>query len=339
MLHRRFICPVGQGGFSIEKIEGFTVVFDCGSSTSSNMVKNCIDHLSDFLLDHVDILFISHFDMDHVNGIRSLLESTRVRRAVTPMIPRELRVAFNQYTNGAYEAIMRILTQEDLDLEVEEVGEQDGPRSYYNKGRKSIWEWTARSMMERSEFERVTEFLGTNGFDLHRLDDADYLEQEKTMVNEAFKKMFGGKGPNAKGLVVLSQKCKGVSTGICETWCGRHCCNRVIHIGDHKESSCLYVGDADLRNRQNNKRLKVFLQTHMNEKMLLLMQIPHHGSQYSIGARFEADFPARLYFLNDKDTVRLQKKTALFASLTSHGKLLLVSGVCSEGVSTETVIH
>ena len=69
IVHQRFIFPVGQGGFACETIGDHVVVYDCGSQTSNSMVESCIDHLST-ITDHVDILFISHFDTDHVNSLR-----------------------------------------------------------------------------------------------------------------------------------------------------------------------------------------------------------------------------------------------------------------------------
>lgn len=337
MLHQRFFCPVGQGGFSIEKIEGFTVVYDCGSLSSFNMVVNCIDHFSFSCFTHVDILYISHFDMDHVNGIRYLLDSVRVSLAVTPMIPQALRVSFNVYTGGAYGAMMELLRQRGRVEEVEEVGEEDSLHPYYSKG-KRIWEWIAKSMMDYPELSKVLAHLGTYGFSRNQLNNAELMEQEKERVNDAFKKVFGRKGPNAKGLVVLSQKCKDVVIEKCEVWHGGYCCGQDRQLGEYEESSCLYVGDADLRNIQYRKNLMTFMQTYKSEKMPLFMQIPHHGSPYNTGAHFETDFPAVLYFLNDKDSARLKKKPAFFASLMRQKKLLEVKDVCSDMVITRTVV-
>ena len=43
---KRFICLVGQGGFAIEHIVDYTVVYDCGSVFSPYMVSNSVYHLS-----------------------------------------------------------------------------------------------------------------------------------------------------------------------------------------------------------------------------------------------------------------------------------------------------
>ena len=72
--------------------------------------------------------------------------------------------------------------------------------------------------------------------------------------------------------------------------------------------------------------------------MLLLLQIPHHGSQYNIGAQFETDIAARYYFVNDVDTKRLQKSPGLFKSLTGQKKLLVSRGKCQNLIGTRTVV-
>ena len=82
-MHKRFIFPVGQGGFSIEKIDGFVVVYDCGSVSSPNAVEQSIDKIQQDT-DHVDVLFISHFDKDHVNGIKHLDRRCKIKNIIVP---------------------------------------------------------------------------------------------------------------------------------------------------------------------------------------------------------------------------------------------------------------
>lgn len=333
MRHERFIFPVGQGGFAGERIEDYVVVFDCGSISSTSMVESCIDRVYREI-DHVDLLFISHFDNDHVNGIRYLLSYLTVKRAVVSWIPKELRAAYGVYTNGAYTATMGLLR--DNNVEVEQIGEEE--RNEKNYGFQQIWEWIAKSMMTMDEFKKITANMQAAGIDVARLtSDPYYLENQRENVNTAFKDEFGAKGPNTKGLIMLSQKCAGVPKS--ETvidigcWLG---CGPFDRMGTFEETSCLYVGDADLKNKTNKKLVKDFLDNHRWEQLLLMMQIPHHGSQYNIGAQFETDFSARYYFVNDIDTKRLQKNVNLFKSLTSQKNLLVSRGLCMDLIRAKT---
>ena len=151
IIHQRFIFPVGQGGFACEMIGDYIVVYDCGSLTSNSMVESCIEYLST-ITNHVDILFISHFDTDHVNSIRYLVSSVLVKKAVMSLIPKELKAAYGAYTNGAYTSIVGLLTGNDIEI-IEVGGEEDSKHLIVYQ---DIWEWLAKSMMNKTEFASVT---------------------------------------------------------------------------------------------------------------------------------------------------------------------------------------
>ena len=125
----RYIRPVGQGGFSIERIDDFVTVFDCGSVSSPQVVEKWIGKLQSEV-DHVNVLFISHFDKDHVISIKYLLSKVSVLKVITPYIPTELRTAYSIYTNGAYSMIMQLFN--DRGVESEEVGKGEvNKKPYY----------------------------------------------------------------------------------------------------------------------------------------------------------------------------------------------------------------
>lgn len=72
--------PVGQGAFYSEEFLNnsdnnrilYTAVYDCGSNLKTTLKKRIEDerHI-------VDLLFISHFHEDHINGVETLLENNR----------------------------------------------------------------------------------------------------------------------------------------------------------------------------------------------------------------------------------------------------------------------
>ena len=71
----RVFAPVGQGAFYFERHnlfsgQTFTMVYDCGALYVSSSKKRVI---SSFLKDEIiDVLFISHFDYDHISLIPHL---------------------------------------------------------------------------------------------------------------------------------------------------------------------------------------------------------------------------------------------------------------------------
>lgn len=111
----RTIHPVGQGAFYSEVLRctksnrTFTVVYDCGSTNA----RVCPPILSDYLATCelvekckvIDILFISHFHCDHINGIKALIEAgVKIRNVVMPYIkPQILKdlESFEALTSGS----------------------------------------------------------------------------------------------------------------------------------------------------------------------------------------------------------------------------------------------
>jgi len=89
--------PVGQGAFYSEKHDGFNVVYDCGnwrnSKKATSVVKNSFK-----LNDVIDILFISHFDYDHVSKINVLVNNFKIRHVVMPLLhDEEINILTNIY--------------------------------------------------------------------------------------------------------------------------------------------------------------------------------------------------------------------------------------------------
>lgn len=100
----RTIHPVGQGAFYSERfydIPGgrpvFTVVYDCGSgigcnasSDAKSVIKRFANNLRMERRPVIDILFISHFHSDHINGIKELVKHVKIKNIIMPYMKREL---------------------------------------------------------------------------------------------------------------------------------------------------------------------------------------------------------------------------------------------------------
>lgn len=92
---RNFL-PVGQGAFYLERFETkgerINVVYDCGSLTNVKIVEKEIR--SNFSKgEKIEIVFISHVDQDHINGLEYLLKYCKVRNIVFPYTNREGKIA------------------------------------------------------------------------------------------------------------------------------------------------------------------------------------------------------------------------------------------------------
>lgn len=105
-MERRTFYPVGQGAFYSETHKlgdrTFTMVYDCGSSTlKKNEMKKIIE---DAFAENsvIDVLFISHFHADHVNGIELLAKRCEVKLVILPLITNEEMVLVNAINLSVY---------------------------------------------------------------------------------------------------------------------------------------------------------------------------------------------------------------------------------------------
>ena len=79
---RRILHPVGHGAFFTEqfwderKNRYFNVVYDCGGIRNKTILEEEINSSFEEN-EHIDMLFISHFDDDHVNGLATLANNGR----------------------------------------------------------------------------------------------------------------------------------------------------------------------------------------------------------------------------------------------------------------------
>ncbi len=89
--------PIGQGAFYTEVFKGgtnspFVTVYDCGSETAeASMDVSLNDQIDQFKSSlgsnpQIDLLFISHFHADHINGLNRLLSGIRVVKTIIPML-------------------------------------------------------------------------------------------------------------------------------------------------------------------------------------------------------------------------------------------------------------
>ena len=85
----RCFLPVGQGAFYLERFNfgdnRINVIYDCGSQTDIKILEGEIR--SNFEKDEdIEIVFISHVDRDHINGLEYLIKHCNVKNIVFPYI-------------------------------------------------------------------------------------------------------------------------------------------------------------------------------------------------------------------------------------------------------------
>ena len=100
--------PVGQGLFSCGKLytdknkKPFVWIYDCGTSSGEEKLTTAIDELND--IDEFDLVVISHFDKDHINGLEALLKNKKVKRLMLPFLSEEQKIGeLSIYCSGILE--------------------------------------------------------------------------------------------------------------------------------------------------------------------------------------------------------------------------------------------
>lgn len=95
VFHKRLF-PVGQGGFSLgglRESDGsllYSYVYDCGSDQLNALRREMDVAKSLFNIDekHIDVVYVSHLDSDHINGFDHLcqLVDNKIRKVVLPYL-------------------------------------------------------------------------------------------------------------------------------------------------------------------------------------------------------------------------------------------------------------
>lgn len=86
----RTIHPVGHGGFFTEEIcegnECYNMVYDSGTRNGTRLLEREINKVFN-RKQSVDLLFISHFDRDHVSGLKELARRNLLNSSAEVVMP------------------------------------------------------------------------------------------------------------------------------------------------------------------------------------------------------------------------------------------------------------
>lgn len=318
---KRTLHPVGQGAFFTEQFfnEGaekpfFNVVYDCGSFTDGNLktppeiLKNAISTVFS-TQDTINLLFISHFDGDYINGIQYLINEGYMDKHTIVIIPfkyaKTLSIlddsgnAYNQIAlliNELMNRNIHVVGIDDVDLSSEGEGRvvlyenlhtlnkiSNGARLVYrNDQGQEMWYYVPFLIKRKhSNFlDRFKVELENRGLTLDDLSDSNIIRNEFDTIREASQHSGKGKAINMHSLQLLS-----------------FCANL-----KKEESSCLYTGDTNLANRFYYDIELDFVNKTLNS--IGMMQIPHHGSKKNYPCLISLDDRVGCAFVNYQHNYR-----------------------------------
>lgn len=301
--------PIGQGAFYTEVFKSetdrpFVTVYDCGSETAETSMdvslNDQIDHFKSSLGSNpqIDLLFISHFHADHINGINRLLSGIRVKKTIIPMLewPTILLTRVRNYLRyyrsnpdiiEPADQIMRELYLSER-INKDRYGEvmivspnTDDDRGYEDQangaivrnGRRllsgnkiienSFWEYIPfNSISFNDPRSRALQdgLMRLGGVkDPAKLDLNTLLSNKLDDVEKEYQRAMGKGKHNQYSLVVESKPVDGV-----------------IPEPEPRLSDCVYFGDFEYK--QNNTLWDRFNKA-INYEGVGTVQVPHHGAK------------------------------------------------------------
>ncbi|WP_415884726.1 hypothetical protein ACMXYO_08625 [Neptuniibacter sp. QD37_6] len=307
----RVFHPVGQGGFFTEKVAGFRVAYDCGSVTSLTALHDQIDMFSDEIF---DVLFISHFDTDHVNGLVYFLENLTVKKVILPLIhyDERIRLAVKYHRSRTCKFmsdfcidpagfIKRICREAEKEIEVvfvapygAEPNDNDIERDLDGANHRVIssgtsvplsnteipWVFVPHNFDGENRSEEALILLAEA--DIHIGTPQEFKElwadkETRRSIVKAFKDVKGD--PNTNSLALYSgPEDEGSDHRVWDSLLIQK--SKLLPIsGGHFQPGCIYLGDYDcqgpLKWKQLNEGFSVYW------KYVGTVQIPHHGSKHN----------------------------------------------------------
>lgn len=310
--------PIGQGAFYSEVFisengeNSFCVVYDCGSGMLLEYPnEELISQIQDTEFPHntIDILFLSHFHSDHINGVKVLSAKNAIKKIVIPLVkdtdlfvckkedndemhlfcealkdPRSLLERSNNETKLIRVKPISDERNRDENLEPLDINEiQDDIEiesgTILSKS-NLLWHYIPFNYEERSIKEALTE---NNLLDNKGNPDTNKMSE----IIDVYKKFFGikksGREFNTNSLSVAS-----IPSGysFIERCCEFHhryrrqfCNCFYTHCICCHPCGCMYFGDSDLK-KDNYKLLnKVKAHSENIVDCIGTVQIPHHGSK------------------------------------------------------------
>jgi len=297
----RVFHPIGQGAFYSERHDDFNIVYDCGewknTKESDLLVKNSF--MSNSV---IDILFISHFDFDHVSKIDVLKNTFRIKTCVLPLLyKQQMNILKNFYASQGQNNVSDLISnpQEYFGSQTKIISVEIGNDEGQNNGETAIpydslessqklksgtgisikdWIYIPYNINYSQRHEELKNLFKQAGLDIDLFQkDIDYGVQNRKLIKQIYEKTKGGINFNSMLLYSGPQGNSLFTLRAC-TRCYRPCCENLVYINcfiERDRTACIFTGDADL----NHIDIEKIFQRYW--RYVGTIQIPHHGDAKS----------------------------------------------------------
>ena len=301
--------PIGQGAFYTERhfVNGneFNIVYDCGSFSLKG-IKLDRKIKSTFPENYkIDILFISHFHADHINGIDILRKHCKIETVVLPLLDidaKTLLIASN-YINESVTDIRIIdnpneyFGNETTVISISEANIEEGgdginmeapidistlkQAGIVNSGNAFVsglanheWYFVPFNYRHISSKIKFIDALSALNLTLTDIDTIAKIQANKAKIKAAYNSVDGDLNQNSMLLFSGSNKEESISTfAPCQNFRFNY---RLFNRVDRLNSGCIYFGDIDLKKQDIINNIQVKLANLL--PYVGTIQVPHHGS-------------------------------------------------------------
>jgi len=312
-LIERIFHPIGQGAFYSERHENFNIVYDCGNWKNTKLADKIIKQA--FFKDEViDILFISHFDYDHVNKINTLNKHTRIKKVIMPLLHNdEKKLLINLYRALNFQILQlienpqeffgketQIITIEPSENSESPIGDNIEPIDLDNpintriqsgsilRKKFDTYEWVFIPFNHeyKDRNNELENLLSKNGFDVNKLKtDSKYTINEviskRKKLKDIYTKVNGNINQNSmllySGINYSHENCKQKAFRFDYTYSHFKCDDEFHHHRWHKMRRERHRVSCIYTGDTDLNIVKIKSIFHNFWKSIGTIQVPHHG--------------------------------------------------------------
>lgn len=298
---QRVFHPIGQGAFYSEKHDNFSMVYDCGewkkSAVSARVVRQAFQHT-----DSIDILFISHFDFDHVCRIPLLKDSvSKIKCVVMPLLSSQEKIFISNIFRSLDFDILTLINEPEkfFDASTNIVKIKPAEPGYVNNSDKSLdiasikgshdlesgtrlfirsnsinWIYEPWNYEYAARHDDLVKLLKNENIDVDKLkSDPDYTLNMINTKRKKIKVVYDNLEGNINQNSMFVYSGPDGHTKVTESKFYQHKFYPPSWTLKHNEQrvGCIYTGDGDLIKSE----IKTIYRHHWD--CVGTIQIPHHG--------------------------------------------------------------
>lgn len=293
---QRIFHPIGQGAFYSERHDKFNIVYDCGVLPETNLSEKVVKQ-SFFPEESIDILFISHFDADHVNRIGILKKHCKeIRNVILPLLHDDVKLILNNFysvmnlTDSAslitnpedYFDESKIIyvdysTENSETIQEQDIAEIKSGDKINNQTRVYLnnrnWIFIPYNHHYTSRSKELEKMFKASSLDINQFKlDLNYALSHISEIKDIYNKLEGKINENSM-LLYSGPSPSNISYKIKRLFGAINL--QFFHFNffriDSSRVACIYCGDSDL-NKINLKTIFKLVWSKVGT-----IQIPHHG--------------------------------------------------------------